>query len=52
MEGDCDTIKADPANDQGSPTIMAFQIFSSAFTEGGWIPELHSCQGADLSPSL
>jgi Raf kinase inhibitor-like YbhB/YbcL family protein len=31
---------------------MAFQIFSSAFAEGGWIPELHSCQGADISPSL
>lgn len=31
---------------------MAFQIFSSAFSEGGWIPQLHSCQGADLSPSL
>jgi len=31
---------------------MAFQITSNAFSEGGWIPELHSCQGADLSPSL
>ncbi len=31
---------------------MAFQLFSSAFAEGGWSPELHSCQGADLSPSL
>jgi len=31
---------------------MAFHITSNAFTEGGWIPELHSCQGADLSPSL
>ncbi|MDR3717814.1 MAG: YbhB/YbcL family Raf kinase inhibitor-like protein [Bryobacteraceae bacterium] len=31
---------------------MAFQIFSNAFAEGGWIPELHSCKGADLSPSL
>ncbi len=31
---------------------MAFQLFSSAFAEGGWIPELHTCQGADLSPSL
>jgi len=25
---------------------------SSAFAEGGWIPVLHSCQGADLSPAL
>jgi len=31
---------------------MAFRLFSSAFQDGGWIPELHSCQGADLSPSL
>jgi len=31
---------------------MAFQIFSNAFAEGGWIPELYSCKGADLSPSF
>ena len=31
---------------------MSFQIFSNSFAEGGWIPELHSCQGADLSPPL
>jgi Raf kinase inhibitor-like YbhB/YbcL family protein len=31
---------------------MPFQIFSSAFQEGGWIPELYSCEGADISPSL
>jgi Raf kinase inhibitor-like YbhB/YbcL family protein len=31
---------------------MAFQVFSSAFAEGGWIPDLHTCQGADVSPSL
>jgi Raf kinase inhibitor-like YbhB/YbcL family protein len=31
---------------------MPFQLLSSAFAEGGWIPELHSCKGADLSPSL
>jgi Raf kinase inhibitor-like YbhB/YbcL family protein len=31
---------------------MAFQLFSSAFPEGGFIPGLHTCQGADLSPSL
>jgi Raf kinase inhibitor-like YbhB/YbcL family protein len=31
---------------------MAFQVFSTAFTDGGWIPELHSGQGADLSPAL
>jgi Raf kinase inhibitor-like YbhB/YbcL family protein len=31
---------------------MPFRLFSSAFAEGGWIPELHTCQGADISPSL
>jgi Raf kinase inhibitor-like YbhB/YbcL family protein len=31
---------------------MSFQILSRSFAEGGWIPELHSCQGANLSPSL
>ena len=31
---------------------MAFQLFSNSFAEGGWIPDLHSCKGADLSPSL
>jgi Raf kinase inhibitor-like YbhB/YbcL family protein len=31
---------------------MAFQLFSPGFAESGWIPELHTCQGADISPSL
>ena len=31
---------------------MAFKLFSSAFSEGGWIPELHTCQRADVSPPL
>ena len=31
---------------------MSFQLLSHSFAEGGWIPELHSCKGADLSPSL
>jgi Raf kinase inhibitor-like YbhB/YbcL family protein len=31
---------------------MAFQIFSTAFADGGCIPELSSCQGADISPPL
>ncbi|MBZ5569927.1 MAG: YbhB/YbcL family Raf kinase inhibitor-like protein [Acidobacteriia bacterium] len=31
---------------------MAFVIFSSAFAEGGWIPKVHTCSGADVSPSL
>jgi Raf kinase inhibitor-like YbhB/YbcL family protein len=31
---------------------MAMRIFSSAFSEGALIPKLHSCEGADVSPSL
>jgi len=31
---------------------MSFQLFSSAFPEGGRIPLLNSCQGADVSPPL
>ena len=31
---------------------MAFKVFSNAFSDGGRIPILHSCQGADVSPSL
>jgi phosphatidylethanolamine-binding protein (PEBP) family uncharacterized protein len=31
---------------------MSFQLLSSSFAEGGWIPELHSYRGAGLSPSL
>ncbi len=31
---------------------MGFRLFSSAFSEGGNIPDLHTCQGADVSPSL
>jgi hypothetical protein len=31
---------------------MAFQLFIDAFEKGGWIPSLHSCQGADVSPAL
>ena len=31
---------------------MAFKLFSSTFSDGGWIPSLHTCEGADVSPSL
>ena len=31
---------------------MAFRLFSSAFPEGGLIPNLHTGEGADLSPTL
>src|ERR1019366_6419170 len=32
--------------------VMSFQLLSNSFAEGGWIPELYSCKGANLSPSL
>ena len=31
---------------------MRLKLFSGAFSDGGWIPELHSGEGADVSPSL
>jgi len=31
---------------------MPFQLFSSAFPDGGSIPDLHTCRGADVSPPL
>lgn len=31
---------------------MAFTLSSSAFTAGGEIPALHSCEGSDQSPAL
>jgi Raf kinase inhibitor-like YbhB/YbcL family protein len=31
---------------------MAFRLNTSAFAEGGDIPRLHTCDGADLSPTL
>jgi Raf kinase inhibitor-like YbhB/YbcL family protein len=31
---------------------MSFKLFSTAFTDGGWISALHTCDGADLSPAL
>jgi Raf kinase inhibitor-like YbhB/YbcL family protein len=31
---------------------MAFTLSSPSFAEGGAIPRLHTCEGADLSPAL
>ena len=31
---------------------MSFRLESPAFAEGGTIPRLHTCEGADLSPAL
>ena len=31
---------------------MAFQIITGAFAEGALVPKLHTCEGADVSPSL
>jgi Raf kinase inhibitor-like YbhB/YbcL family protein len=33
-------------------TAMAFQLTSTAFKEGGAIPQQHTCAGADRSPPL
>jgi Raf kinase inhibitor-like YbhB/YbcL family protein len=32
--------------------MMAFRLNTGAFAEGGAIPKLHTCEGADLSPAL
>src|ERR1022692_3100912 len=31
---------------------MAFKLTTPAFADGGLIPKLHTCEGADISPSL
>jgi len=31
---------------------MAFKLTIHAFADGGLIPKLHTCEGADISPSL
>ncbi len=31
---------------------MAFKLSSPAFPDGGAVPKLHTCEGADLSPAL
>ena len=31
---------------------MAFQLFTQAFQQSGPISRLHTCEGADLSPTL
>ena len=31
---------------------MSFRLESPSFAEGGTIPRLHTCEGADLSPAL
>jgi len=32
--------------------ILTFKLIISAFPDGGMIPDLHSCEGADLAPGL
>src|SRR5437879_13183915 len=32
--------------------IVAFKLITGAFPDGGMIPNLHSCEGADLAPAL
>ncbi|HSW51157.1 MAG TPA: hypothetical protein VLH09_13325, partial [Bryobacteraceae bacterium] len=32
--------------------MMSFSLESPAFADGGPIPRLHTCEGADVSPAL
>lgn len=32
--------------------MAKFKLTTPAFSDGGWIPRLHTCEGADLSPAL
>jgi len=41
-----------PAQGDADMTTGTLKIESSAFREGGMIPKLYTCDGADLSPSL
>jgi len=46
------SVRSQPAAaKEGTPT-MAFQITSTAFTEGAPIPVRHTCDDKDLSPAL
>ena len=37
---------------QKGETKMSIQIISTAFTEGGMIPKIYTCEGKDISPPL
>ena len=43
---------AAPEKTQEGGAEMAIQIVSAVFTEGGQIPEKHTCDGEDVSPPL
>jgi len=41
-----------PAASSEGETDMSIQVSSTAFTEGGTIPEEYTCDGKDISPPL
>jgi phosphatidylethanolamine-binding protein (PEBP) family uncharacterized protein len=41
-----------PGHGRDKIESMALKLVVPAFAEGGLIPKLHSCEGADASPSL
>lgn len=40
------------ASSEGQGAVEVFSLFSDAFAGGGWIPQEHTCDGADVSPPL
>ncbi|HEY8524520.1 MAG TPA: YbhB/YbcL family Raf kinase inhibitor-like protein [Acidimicrobiales bacterium] len=46
------TTSTDAAADPGATTAAVLQLTSQTFAEGGAIPDLHTCRGDDVSPSL
>ena len=48
--GDGDPGDGDPGDGDGDPA--AFALTSPAFVDGGVIPDVHSCEGANISPQL
>jgi hypothetical protein len=48
-------VSASPSSNASPPTeepLMSFSLTSTAFSEGGEIPRLHTCDGDDVSPPL
>ncbi|MEW6716344.1 MAG: YbhB/YbcL family Raf kinase inhibitor-like protein [Chloroflexota bacterium] len=50
FSGGCQTIS--PAISEESVAVLGIQITSSAFEQGGTIPQEYTCDGSDISPPL
>jgi Raf kinase inhibitor-like YbhB/YbcL family protein len=48
----CAAPASDPLNSEAPPMTDQLTITSSAFTEGGSIPSVYTCDGSDTSPPL